>query len=204
MSVRPLPRLIVITDAGLDEGRLLTALEALRPLGARVAIQLRAPSLGARALLGMGRRILERVGPDGPPLFVNGRLDVALALGAHLHLPEASLDAVSVRRYLPAGRWISAAVHEGSVQRAVGADLALVSPVFAPGSKPDDTRPQLGVGGLRRLASALPCPAYALGGISEATLPGLAGVAGAAVVSAVLKADRPRVAAEALLAQLEG
>ncbi len=79
-----------------------------------------------------------------------------------------------------------------------GADLALVSPVFRPGSKPDDTRAPLGVAGFQRIARALPCPAFALGGI-ETTNAGSVKAAGVAVISAVLHASDPKAAAQALL-----
>ena len=91
------------------------------------------------------------------------------------------------------------AVHdEQEAHRAVGADLALVSPVFPPGSKPEDTRPTLGPEGFRRLAAALPCPALALGGITPERASRLTGAAGFAVISAVLEAEDPGATTRAL------
>ncbi|NOJ90111.1 thiamine phosphate synthase, partial [Myxococcus xanthus] len=110
-----------------------------------------------------------------------------------------------VRPHLPAGRWISAAVHDMAEARAArGADLALVSPVFAPGSKPGDTRPSLGPEGFSALAAALPCPALALGGITPARAVTLPDAAGFAVISSVLEADDPTAAARSLLAACAG
>jgi thiamine-phosphate pyrophosphorylase len=104
-----------------------------------------------------------------------------------------------VRPHLPEGRLVSVAVHdEQEARRARGADLALVSPVFPPGSKPDDTRPTLGPEGFRKLASALPCPALALGGITPERALLLGGAAGFAVISGVLEAEEPGAAARAL------
>lgn len=139
----------------------------------------------------------------GNPLFVNGRLDVALLVGAHLHLPAHAPPVATVRPHLPAGRWISAAVHtEEELARARGADLILVSPVFSPGSKPGDTRPTLGPEGFARIRAHAGCPAFALGGIGPARLPRLGPLDGVAVQSAVLAVPHPAHEAAALLGAL--
>ena len=91
---------------------------------------------------------------------------------------------------------------EAEAARAAGADLALVSPVFAPRSKPVDRAP-LGPAGFASLAARLACPAYALGGVTAEGLAALAKVAGAAVVGAVLDAPEPGRAAQQLLSLLQ-
>lgn len=198
-----LPRLIVITDWRLPRAQLFEAVAALAPMGPSVAVQLRAPGASGRQLWEDGRAISDLLRPHGAALFVNGRLDVALALDAHLHLPGHSLHVAEARRHLPAGRRISVAIHPGETSRAVGADLALVSPVWSPGSKPEDTRPPLGPEGFQDLARALSCPAYALGGVTASRAATLGpAAAGVAVVSAVLQAPSPREAAIALLRPL--
>jgi thiamine-phosphate pyrophosphorylase len=189
----------------MGERSLLAALEEVLPLGAAVAIQHRHPGAEGRELLREARLLAARCDRFGVPLFVNERLDVALLVDAHLHLPARGPDVDDVRRFLPHGRWISAAVHdEREAERASGADLALVSPVFGAGSKPDDARPPLGPDGFARLARGMGCAAFALGGVDpERALrlpPGV--TAGVAAISAVLRAPRPRGAAEALLAAI--
>jgi thiamine-phosphate pyrophosphorylase len=125
---------------------------------------------------------------------------VALLVGAHLHLPTMGPTVEDVRPHLPAGRQVSVAVHDASEARlARGADLALVSPVYAPGSKPGDIRPRLGPEGFRALAALLPCPSLALGGITPERAAGLPGAHGFAVISAVLEAADPTAVARALL-----
>jgi thiamine-phosphate pyrophosphorylase len=198
--VPALPRLIVITDWRLPRARLLQALERTLEAGPEVAVQHRHPEAPGRAFLEEARLLAALCHARGNPLFVNGRLDVALLVGAHLHLPARGLTVEDVRPYLPAGRWVSVAVHDGDEARlAQGADLALVSPVYAPGSKPGDTRPPLGPEGFQALASALPCPALALGGLTPERAAQLAGARGFAVISAVLEAEDPAAVARALL-----
>jgi thiamine-phosphate pyrophosphorylase len=98
---------------------------------------------------------------------------------------------------------VSASVHDpAEVERARGADLLLVSPVFAPGSKPDDVRPLLGPEGYARLRALGGCPALALGGMTVERLSGFAAVDGVAVQSAVLRARDPMAVAAAFLEEL--
>ena len=198
-----LPRLIVITDWALGEGVLLPRLAAALSLGPPVAVQHRHPEALGRQFFDEARRVGDLAAKAGCAFFVNGRLDVALATRAHLHLPANGLALSDVRPHLPAGCLVSVAVHdEAQAAAAAGADLALVAPVFAPGSKRDDARPPLGAGGFARLAGLLPCPAYALGGVSALSAASLRGAAGAAAISSVLHAADPKSAAAAILAAL--
>jgi thiamine-phosphate pyrophosphorylase len=136
---------------------------------------------------------------------VNGRLDVALLVGAHLHLPVDGPRPAEVRPHLPAGRWVSAAVHSAEeLATSEGADLVLISPVFKPGSKPSDRRPQLGVEGFLELASRAVVPAFALGGIDPERIASLPSCAGVAVQSSVLRASDPGRVARQILASLAG
>jgi thiamine-phosphate pyrophosphorylase len=198
-----LPRVVVITDWEMGERALWAALDEVLPLGPLIAIQHRHPSATARVFLREARILAHHCERVGAPLFVNERLDVALLVGAHLHLPSRGPDVSDVRRVLPRERWISTAVHdEVEGHRARGADFALVSPVFPAGSKPNDVRAPLGPEGFARLAQQLECPAFALGGVdpeSARRLP-VGVTAGVAVISAVLHAPNPGKAARALLA----
>jgi thiamine-phosphate pyrophosphorylase len=198
--VPALPRLVVITDWRLPQAQLLEALERSLEAGPEVAIQHRHPGAPARAFLEEARLLAALCHRRANPLFVNGRLDVALLVGAHLHLPAKGLTPKDVRPHLPSGRWISVAVHDADEARlAQGANLALVSPVFSPGSKPGDTRPPLGPEGFQALAATLPCPALALGGVTPERAARLAGAQGFAVISAILEAEDPAAVARALL-----
>lgn len=171
-------------------------------LGPEVCIQHRDPGTPIRTFLERARWLAEITRQRGAQLAINGRLDVALLVGGHLHLPVDAPRPQEVRPHLPADRWISAAVHSTDELRgARGADLVLVSPVYAPGSKPDDTRPPLGAEGFDRLVRlAAPTPCYALGGMSPLRLQALGVAAGVAVQSAILRAPDPAEAAHGFLA----
>ncbi len=183
---------------------MLAVVRQLAPLGNRVAIQHRHPDATGRRFWEEANALSELCRPAGMPLFINGRLDVAIALEAHLHLPSDGPRPSEVRPQMPADRWVSAAVHsELELAEAMGADLFLVSPVFPAASKPDDDRPPLCSEGFRQLASRASAPAYALGGVTQETAPELCHAGGLAVISAVFRAADPLASAERLLETLD-
>ena len=201
-----LPRLVVITDWTLPGDAHRAALEAVAALGPEVCLQHRDPGTAVRTFLERARWLADLTRRTGAQLAINGRLDVALLLDAHLHLPVEGPRPAEVRPFLPAGRWISAAVHsEAELAEAMGCDAALLSPVFSPGSKPGDARPLLGPEGFGRLARrAAPLPCFALGGMTPARLRTLDGCQGAAVQGGILRAADPRAAAQAFLGPPRG
>jgi thiamine-phosphate pyrophosphorylase len=187
----------------MPEERHWAALEAVASLGPDVAIQHRDPGAPVRPFLERARRLATMCEETGAQLCINDRLDVALVVGANLHLPVDAPRPREVRAQLPAGSWLSAAVHSAEeLADAAGADCLLVSPVYSPGSKLTDSRPPLGPEGFRRLAALAGVPALALGGIDVVSLPTLVPVAGVAVQSAVLGADDPERVARSLLMAL--
>lgn len=188
--------LLLITDWSLGKDLLLSRLDAALSAGPGIAVQHRHPGATDRELFEEGVLLKALCHRHGAPWFVNGRIDLALALDAHLHCTSSSLEPRIARPFLP-GRLISTVVHD--VRDSVdGADAALVSPVFTPGSKPDDRRSPLGVDGFLKIAQALPCPAIALGGITPENRRRVDAPA-VAVISSVLHAVDPRAAAQALL-----
>jgi thiamine-phosphate pyrophosphorylase len=188
----------VITDWQISD--LLDRLEPVLALGPSVAVQHRHPGADDRLVFEEGRALASRCARFGNPLFVNGRLDIALLLDAHLHLPARGMAVGDVRPHLPTPRWVSIAVHdleEATASR--GADLALISPVYEPGSKPIADRPALGPEGFQKLAQVVTCAAFALGGISPSNADQVVGAAGFAAISSVLGVNNPREAAVSLL-----
>lgn len=115
---------------------------------------------------------------------------LAAKLKAGLHLPDglAARPSPTVRRWKKRKVLLSAAAHDraGLLRAArLGADAALLSPVFAtqshPGAKP------LGLLAFRRLARGAKLPVIALGGIDRTSVPVLKNTpaAGVAAVGAL-------------------
>lgn len=194
------PELIVITDWSLPRHQLRAQIEALGGFEGRVALQHRHPGAPVLQFLQEARVLARTCETLGVPLFINGRLDIALRVGAHLHLPSRSLRPADARPLLPGDRWISAAAHDAAeLEDAEGADFLLVSPVFRPTSK-EDSRPTLGVAGLEKLAARTQRRIYALGGVTPSSAVSIPSRFGLAAVGAVLHATDAHRAAEVLLA----
>ncbi len=126
-------------------------------------------------------------------LTVNTRVDVALGIGAGLHVgargPFVSDSVAS------GAAFVGYSAHSATqVRRAAlgGAAYATLSPVFETASHPET--PPLGVGPVRLAAEASGIPVFALGGVTapRARLVREAGAHGAAVLSGLLFGWNPQ------------
>ena len=144
-------------------------------------IQIREKDLPARELLELTRAVIAMGG--AARVLVNGRLDVALAAGAHgVHLPAHSVAPYELRRIASAGFLIGVSchtVHEVVQAEAEQASFAVFSPIFESQGK----GPPLGLDKLAEAARAVKIPVLALGGVSRGNAracvaAGAAGVAG--------------------------
>lgn len=107
-------------------------------------------------------------------------MERARQLGCGLHLPARWRPADLRLAGLP---WTAACHDAVALTRAAQATAVLVSPVYAPGSKPGDTRTPLGAHGLAAQVRHTDRPVLALGGldasrVSEVIAAGAWGVAG--------------------------
>jgi thiamine monophosphate synthase len=122
------------------------------------ALMIREKHLDARSLLSLGQRIKEIA--LGLPLWINGRLDVAIALGAGLH---GGNDYPSVPpSFCPISRPLHDIAH---LQERNASDQLLISPVFAVPGKGSP----LGIRGLHDILDKMPPwhgKILALGGIN--------------------------------------
>ena len=196
--------LYLITDEEIarDPDRVRLALAAL-PRGF-AAVQLRAKSLSARALLSAATVLRAITREAGAALYVNDRADVALAASADgVHLPSHGLSPETVRAFAPALA-IGVSTHDrGEVDRAIagGADFVTFGPVYATPSKATLGEP-VGVAALASAVggTAVSFPIFALGGIDAARAHECR-KAGAriACIRAILGAPDPAAAARAFL-----
>ncbi len=197
-------KLIVITDAELAYPRTIVevARAALRA-GAR-AIQLRDKSGTGAELFTTARALIEQTREAGALLFINDRLDVALAVGADgVHLGPDDIPVGAVRASVPAGFLIGASTADPEEARrlaAVGADYIGCGTVYDTSSKPDPGR-VIGLDGLERVAAAVEIPVIGIGGISVVRSADVASTsaAGIAVIGAVMSAEDVRATVSRLL-----
>src|SRR6184192_213374 len=190
-----LPRLILVTDRRATDRDLLEALGAGLP-----AVQLREKDLPGRPLLALAERLRAATARTGALLFVNDRIDVALAAVADgVQLGTGSVPVEVARRLLPAGALVGVSTHALG-EAAAGADFALFGPVW-------ETPSKAGAQGEARLQEAVRAaaiPVLAIGGVTAARVPAVraAGAAGVAVIRAILAAPDPGAATRALLGAL--
>lgn len=201
--------LYLVTDSALAMGRPLPDVVRAAVEGGVTCVQVREKDLPARAYVERLLSVRPLLRERGIPLFVNDRVDVALAVEADgIHLGQTDLP-LSMARGLAAGRLLVGVSCE-SVQDAVdaerdGADYVSVSPVFATPTK-TDTAPALGLEGVRAVRRAVRVPVVAIGGIRATNAADVmrAGADGICVVSAIVSAPDPRAAAASLRSIVEG
>jgi len=188
MSRLPIPPLLAITDRRQAVLPLPDLAEALFAAGLRW-LSVREKDLPAAEQAALARALVERARPWGATVTVHGDAELARVAGAcGVHLPDGG-DPAAARRILGRDALVGVSAHGADgLRRAVGADYATVSPVFASASKPG-YGPILGVDGLRHCVTAAAPPVLALGGVDAAGAAACmaAGAAGVAVMGTLMR-----------------
>ena len=185
-------RLYLITDRRLfaDDNSLFAAIEkALK--GGVEAIQLREKDLVTRSLLRMAYSLRELTSGYGAKLFINDRVDIAMAVDADgVHLGGQSMPAYAARK--AAGEALLIGVSAHSIGDAIkaeeeGADFITLGPIFETPSKIKYGQP-LGPGLLSGARGKISIPVFAIGGIKPERVGRImeSGASGVAVISAIL------------------
>lgn len=198
-------RLIVVTDRRLASPRTVeevvrAALEAGAP-----AVQLRDKAAPPRALLEQARALLPIVHAAGALLFVNDRIDVALAAGADgVHLGPDDLPVAAARHLAGPEFLIGYSTDSPDLARRAQADGASYigcGAVFGTATKKEAAGENIGPDRLAQVVDAVAIPVVGIGGITPENIGAVAGsgAAGVAVVSAIMAAPDPQSAAGALL-----
>lgn len=196
-----LPRLHAITDERIARRTDLDAIVAALS-GIPLAVHARGHSLSGREHYELAVRLTTRPADRRHGrLFVNDRLDIALAARADgVQLSRSGLLPADARR-LATDWWIGCSVHsldEARTARDWGADYLLVGPVYHTTTHP--TVAPLGIGTLGKIAR-LGLPVIAIGGITpeRARDAATAGAYGVAAIRAIWDAADPGEAARGLL-----
>jgi thiamine-phosphate diphosphorylase len=197
-------RLLVLTDAGLAAPRSVVEVVRGALRGGARTVQLRNKGDSARELMSVGLELRALTRDHDALLFVNDRVDVALALEADgVHVGPDDLPVAAVRQATPPGFLVGRSADDPEVARAAvaaGADYIGCGTVY-PTSTKGDAGQVIGLDGLRRVVEAVDVPVVGIGGITVARAAEVAGTgaAGVAVVGAVMGAEDPEDAARALL-----
>lgn len=199
--------LYLITGRGETQGRGLEFVveEALR--GGVRAVQLREKDLTSKELYEAAYELRRVTARHGAKLFINDRVDVALAVDADgVHVGSSSIPIYKVRRLLGEQKLIGVSCHnqvQAITAQELGADFITFGPVFYTPSKAPYGDP-VGLELLQTVTDMLEIPVFALGGIKRENCAEAVscGVHGVALISAIMSAPEPREAARSILSLL--
>jgi thiamine-phosphate pyrophosphorylase len=199
--------LYLVTDRNQTAGRdLLWVLEQALDGGVK-AIQLREKDLSGRDLFSLAEKVCKLCQAYNAALFINDRIDVALAVdAAGVQLSQTSLPVITTRALLGPQKIIGASTHSLQEARKAeqnGADFVLFGPVYFTASKAAYGAPQ-GLAALKTIVDNISLPVYAIGGIKPENIESTKklGVRGVALISAIVSAESPKEAAAKMLRQL--
>ena len=174
--------------------------------GGVTVVQLREKNCTSLEFFEVGTRIKKITDAKNIPLIVNDRIDIAQAIdAAGVHIGQTDLPCKVARKILGAEKIIGVSV--STVEEAVkaefdGANYLGVGAMFATNTKTDAKIVTLDT--LKKIRAAVKIPIVAIGGINLETVEKIkpAQIDGVAVVSAILAAENPEVAAKAIRAKV--
>ena len=196
------PRLYFITDSTLYEKdeflrRVTAALE-----GGVTLVQLREKERTTREYLELAKAVHELTLKYNVPLIIDDRLDIAMAADTEgVHLGQSDLPINIARKIFGPDKIIGATAK--TVEQAMeayeqGADYLGVGAIYPTTTKVKTILTSTEM--LDKICHAVPIPVNAIGGLNKDNIDVLKGIpiAGVCIVSAVMKADDPKKAAEEL------
>jgi thiamine-phosphate pyrophosphorylase len=200
--------LYLITDRRQTRGReLLTIIEQALAGGVR-AVQLREKDLPGKELFLLAENTKALCARYRAQLFINDRIDVALAVDADgVQLGNDAIPIDAARELLGESKLIGASTHslkEGLAAEQAGADFILFGPVYFTPSKAAYGKPQ-GLESLKEVVEKISLPVYAIGGVNPENTAAVkkTGARGVAVISAVMSAEKPGTASTEILRLLK-
>lgn len=192
--------LYLVTDSSMLAGRKLRNIVADAVRGGVTMVQLREKDCSTRDFLATATELKSLLAPLSIPLIINDRVDIALACNADgVHIGQSDMPYSAARSLLGKDKIIGLSVESiEDVEKAncLDVDYIGVSPVFATPTK-TDTAPPFGLHGLKQAVQMSKHPCVAIGGMNLSTAASVmeCGVAGIAVVSAIIAAHNPCEAA---------
>jgi thiamine-phosphate pyrophosphorylase len=159
-------------------------------------IQLRAKKLVPEKIAELGRAMREIIPAAGPLFILNDHPDLVAAMGADgVHVGQDDIAVTQARALAGGNVLVGKSTH--SLEQAIagekeGADYIGVGPIFATPTKPDYV--PVGPVLIGQVRAQVKVPQFCIGGINEATLPGVlaAGAQRVVIVSDLLRsADIP-------------
>jgi thiamine-phosphate pyrophosphorylase len=166
-------------------------------------VQLREKECSSREFFDLALQLKKLLHPYHIPLIINDRLDIALAVDADgLHIGQSDLPWDIARRYLGKNKILGLSIEtleQAKEANGMDIDYIALSPVYSTATKTDTSAP-LGLRGVKEITAVSKYPSVAIGGMNASTAKDviLNGASGIAVVSAIVSASDPRLAATEL------
>lgn len=188
-------KLYLITDRKLfaDAAELFTAVEEALRGGVR-AVQLREKDLAVRDVLEMAYMMRELTNRYNAKLFINDRVDVAMAVNADgVHLVGAGIPPQAARKAAGDALIIGVSTHSIAQAKSAereGADFITIGPVYETPLKMRYGAP-LGLDILEKVKDGVAIPFFAIGGIKKEKIAEAlrAGAYGVALISGILGSE---------------
>ena len=199
------PSLYFVTDSTnyTEEEFLFRVEQALQ--GGVTLLQLREKEKSTREYIELAEKVHAIAKRYGVPLIIDDRVDVALAIDAEgVHVGASDMPVSTARKLMGNDKivgataktvpWATEAWQQGADYLGVGAIFPTTTKVKTILTSTDT---------LRDICNAVPLPANAIGGLNTDNIDVLKGIpiAGICVVSAIMKAEAPKAAAEQLKAR---
>lgn len=196
------PSLYFITDSTnyTEEEFLFRVEQALK--GGVTLVQLREKNRSTREYIALAEKVHTLTKAYNVPLIIDDRVDVALAMDAEgVHVGAEDMPVATARKLMGEGKIVGATAKTVPWALDVyeqGADYLGVGAIYPTTTKVKTVLTSTDT--LRDICHAVPIPVSAIGGLNKDNIDVLAGIpiAGICVVSAIMKADDPKTAAEEL------
>ena len=199
------PSLYFITDStNYSEEEFLHRVEQAL-MGGATLLQLREKEKSTREYIELAEKLHAITKRYNVPLIIDDRVDVALAIDAEgVHVGASDMPVATARRLMGADKivgataktvpWAMEAYEQGADYLGVGAIFPTTTKVITVLTATET---------LRDICNTVPIPVNAIGGLNKDNIDVLKGipVAGICVVSAIMKADDPKLAAQELKAR---
>ena len=166
-------------------------------------VQLREKNRTTREYLDLATEVHKITSEFNVPLIIDDRIDVMLASGAEgVHVGAEDMPVKEVRKLIGKDKILGATaktVEAAQKAYAVGADYLGVGAIYPTTTKVKTVLTSTET--LDAITKAVPIPVNAIGGLNPDNLGVLKGIniAGVCAVSAIMKADEPKKAAERLM-----
>ena len=197
---------LVTNSTGLTEEEFLEKLEGAIQGGVSF-VQIREKERSTREYIDIVSKALKITRKYNVPLVVDDRVDVVLATGADgVHVGQEDMPVSVARKILGDDKIVGATTK--TVEQALkayeeGADYLGVGAIYPTTTKVKTVLTSTDT--LKDICNAVPIPANAIGGLNKDNLGVLKGcpIAGICVVSAIMKADSTKKAAEELIQAID-